>query len=254
VKIRIFCLAKPVIHKRNWAWTAAARRFLLRISGRSAPAQGFHSLKTRTVVPLSTGASLPANDPLCAKLDELHRAFEGASELCYFHAELIVRLRRGIDVAASWETFARMWDHERDFLCANLNSRWLISALDTFADHGDPTQQARALIQIAFFNSIRIAQTERVLVAGEDDSGSAVVAGQSQMHELWDGIETYNFRRGDVVWNMLARIRRALDPDPILSKIFATLLQRALQHDTLIGRAARISEHPRREVPNTSDS
>jgi hypothetical protein len=200
--------------------------------------------KKRTVVPLSDPAS--TGSPLAVKLIQLRRSFEGTSELCYLHAELIVRLRRGIDPSTNWERLQGIWETEPDFLCTNLNSRWLISALDTFADYGDPVMQARALIQVAFFNTLRIAQTERILLAEQPPSGNLPV--QNEMHELWDGIETYNFRRGDVVWNMVARIRRALEPDPILSKIFETLLERALRRDTLIGRVARASEHPRREV------
>ena len=162
---------------------------------------------------------------------------------------MIVRIRRGIDVSTNWSTFSWLWEHEFAYLCETLNSRWLISALDTYADCGHSLQQARALIQIAFFNTLRLAETERALLSDNSVVQEVFADVQKQkMRHLWDGISTYNLQRGDMVWNMLARIRRCLGPDPILSAIFETLLARALQHDTLISRTTRISDHSRKEA------
>lgn len=205
-------------------------------------------MKQRTVGPRGASERRENDDRLAAKLEELRRAFEGASELCYFHAELIVKIRRGVDASTNWTTFSSLWEQDSQYLCETLNSRWLISALDTYADHGQSLQQARALIQIAFFNSIRLAETERALFGDSGRLEAFAKLQQQGMYQLWDGVETYNLRRGDVVWNMFGRIRRCLAPDPVLSVIFETLLARALQHDTLISRINRISEHSRKEV------
>lgn len=213
----------------------------------------FKVLKQSIVGPRDTAELRQVEDPFAAKLEELRRTFEGASELCFYHAEVIVSIRRGIDVPENWTTFSSLWEQESQYLCANLNSRWLVSALDTYADHGSHLRTARALIQIAFFNSVRLAETERAL--SDAAGGRAKLAEMDRIDrvELWDGVCAYNLRHGDMVWNMLARIRRCLAPDPVLSAIFETLLARALQHDTLISRVNQISEHARKEITPNSD-
>jgi hypothetical protein len=183
---------------------------------------------------------------LVTKFEELRKSFEGGTELCYFHAKLIVLLRRGIDVSANWTTFSSLWEEESEYLCRTLNSRWLISALDTYADYGNSLQQARALIQVAFFNVIRLAETERAVTGAHNLQNLAKRDGLER-GELWDGITIYNLRHGDMIWNMLERIRRTLALDPIFSAIFEALLEKALRHDTLIFRVNQLSEHSRKE-------
>ena len=218
------------------------------MSGKFALQRRLSEMKRQTVRGRVANETTDASD-LTAKLEEVRRSFEGTSELCYFHAELIVRIRRGIDVSTNWLAFCLLWEQECDFLCKRLNSRWLISALDTYADCGQPLQRPRALISIALFNTIRLSETERALFSGETHKPQGAVNLYKQdMAQLWDGIETYNLRRGDMVWNMLRRIRRCLAPDPILKAIFETLLARALQSDTLITRINQVSEHSDKEL------
>ena len=247
-------MARPVIVNRTGHPISAVWRIVRRMIGRSALQRRFEEMKRQTVGPCGAGKNRESDDRLAAKLEELRRSFEGASELCYFHAELIVRIRRGIDVSTNWSTFSSLWEHESEYLCGTLNSRWLISALDTYADHGSPLQQARALIQIAFFNAVRLAETERTLTGAPSSRKNLVDLDRLERFELWDGVSAYNMRCGDMVWNMLGRMRRSLAPDPILSAIFEALLASVLRHDTLIFRVAQISEHPRKEIAPNSDS
>jgi hypothetical protein len=222
-------------------------RIIHRGTGKAQLKRRFEEMKQQTVERHDANGRQENNPSLAVKLEELRQSFEGASELCYFHAELIVRLRRGIGVATSWATFSSLWEEEPKYLCETLNSRWLISALDTYADYGSSLQQAHALIQIAFFNVMRLAETERATSDEFLSFTELPELDRQKICELWDGVNRYNVRRGDMVWNMLARIRRALNSDPILLAIFETLLARALRDNTLISRVAQISENSRRE-------
>jgi hypothetical protein len=89
-------------------------------------------------------------------------SFRGRSELEYAHAALIVLMRLGMEVSHSWRRFCELWSDSGSFLLQHLNSRWLVSACDTIADHDrDRAQRALALAASALVNTVRLYETER---------------------------------------------------------------------------------------------
>jgi hypothetical protein len=193
-------------------------------------------MKGETVSPVSRSAQSDSDDRLSAKFHELRHSFQGSSELCYFHAELIVKIRRGIDVSSNWATFSTLWQCEGKYLCSKLNSRWLLSALDTFADHGTPLERPTALMIVTFFNAIRLAESERI---GEVDIPIAGKDLPPARLPLWDGIETYNFAKGDMLRNMIQRMRRVAAEQQSLSMIMETMFSRALTSNNVLSRSVR---------------
>lgn len=173
----------------------------------------------------------------------LRTEFVGLPEICHTHAELVVRIRRKLDLQPTLAAFFDLWDAEAEQLAANLSSRWLVSACDTFADYGTPFQQAGALILSATINTLKLADTERLLLndASRDPAKTdALIRSHAEnAHvELWDGMTAYSVVAGDMPRNLLSRMRAVLGQDPVLSVIGRTLIERALQGDTVFGRLA----------------
>src|SRR5438094_6453667 len=71
----------------------------------------------------------------------LRPEFGGQPELCLFNAQLIVYIRRSIELMENVPTFLGLWAAEAEFLTTYLDSRWLLSSCDTFADHGSDLQR-----------------------------------------------------------------------------------------------------------------
>lgn len=199
----------------------------------------FRELKHRIVPVTQNPGGRGRKRYLGEHLRALKHEFSGKSELCYLHAELVVKIRRGIDQATTLERFFLLWEHENEHLTANLNSRWLISALDTFADYGSPVQRAVALMQVAFFNTIKLAETEHLVLGAPPAVDSLAGLASTPPVPLWDGMESYNVVRGDMLRNMLERMQRATRADLILTRIFETLLERAKASNNLLSRMMR---------------
>jgi hypothetical protein len=184
----------------------------------------------------------------------LRTEFIGLPDICHTHAALIVRIRRKIDLDSTLESFFELWSSSAEQLAANLSSRWLVSACDTFADHGTPFQRAAALVLSAMINTLKLAETERLLlrdVSIDPVKVDKVVRSHAERThiELWDGMTAYSLAAGDMPRNLFARIRAVLSEDPALGVIGATLLERALQGETVFGRLSRLN--PRYWTPAT---
>jgi hypothetical protein len=229
-------MARPKIPKRSTRWIAAAWRALLRPAGSAALRSQFAAMKDETVSLASRSDRLDSDDPLAAKFQELHHSFEGSSELCYFHAKTIVQIRRGIWLKNNLDIFFSMWAEEPEHLCEKLNSRWLLSALDTYADHGTPIERPTALMIVTFFNAIRLAESERF---GEADLPAAGKGLPQPRQPLWDGIETYNFEKGDMLRNMIERMRHVVAEQRSLSMIMETMFSRAMHSDNVLSRSVQ---------------
>ena len=200
------------------------------------PSVRFSDLKQQRVAASAVPRLRGRKKDLAEHLRALRPEFAGLPELCFLHAELTVKIRRGVEPAKSLETFFLLWRREARFLSRHLNSRWLISALDTFADYGDATQRPLALTQVAFFNVVKLAETEHLLLGSGPARDALKRVAHSDPMPLWDGMESYNVKKGDMLRNMLERMRREAASDPALAQILEALIERAEGGNTLLAR------------------
>jgi hypothetical protein len=190
-------------------------------------------------------------------ISQLRAEFIGLPETCHEHAALVVRIRRKIDLESTLGAFFALWASDAEQLASNLSSRWLVSACDTFADYGTPFQRAAALMLSATINTLKLAETERLLMSDasldleKTERLIRTQAGQTHV-PLWDGMTAYSIEAGDMPRNLLSRMRSVLSGDPALSAIGAALIERALQGDTVFGRLSK--RNPRFWVPRTDPS
>lgn len=86
----------------------------------------------------------------------------GHSELALLHGLLISHLRKHTYPEEAPALFLRLWAEEENWLLKNLPTRWLISAIITFAKFGE-TEGDRMLAQSMniFFSLMKIYEAER---------------------------------------------------------------------------------------------
>src|SRR5690606_22221600 len=88
----------------------------------------------------------PRARDLASHMATLRKEFVTKPELLFYHAALICLMRREVDTAQAFACFEAIWSSEAEFLLRELDSRWLISACDTYADHAhNPTVRAVAM-------------------------------------------------------------------------------------------------------------
>lgn len=168
-------------------------------------------------------------------LANLYKEFASKSELEFFHAYLIVHLRRDCEQEWCIEQFNTIWDLEHKFLCAKLSTRWLVSACDTMIDY--PTSESNRIAAMAttlFLNTIKLYETENLMLENKQYTKNAPLPREL---ELFDGITPYAVGKGDMIKNLLTRIN-AIDHSTLIAyKILREIIKRAThEYDTVYSR------------------
>ena len=122
----------------------------------------YNELKSKIIHTGKTNYTHGSKNDIGLHLLNLRSEFNGKTELDYYHAELIVFLRRGINCKDTFKKLSNLWNSESDYLIKNLNTRWLISAADSFVDHDtNSLSRAYAFSAITLVNSCKLCETER---------------------------------------------------------------------------------------------
>jgi hypothetical protein len=147
---------------------------------------------------------------------------------------LTVYIRRGVHADASYLCLRQLVEGQLELALAQLDSRWLVSICDSYADHGTPMEARNALLISTFLTCEPLAATYRHWA--EPGCATRRVAGlvAPGNEPLWDGLMTIQLERGDTVGNLLARYARPLADTPHLLAIWRTLLGRIRSHDSVL--------------------
>ena len=139
----------------------------------------------------------------------LRREFHGKSELEFYHAKLNVLLRREYQVAETFQSLRTLWEEESEFLLKHLNTRWLISSVDSFVDFSDDAVE-RALLMNAscLVNTVKLCETERYLIDGDaiEYREDRKVRLQEARLPLYDGTSGFAIGTDDTLRNMRWRL------------------------------------------------
>lgn len=166
-------------------------------------------------------------------LNLVYREFSGKPRILYYHAWLIVRIRRG---ERRFKEFERLWHAEREFLLKTLSLRWLVSASDTFADRSsEDTQRTIALATTLLVATVKLYETERYLVGPEYVVEDEVAKARTPK-ELFDGVTSFSIGHGDMVKNLVERCKEAIYDRGISGSIFKEALKRLHVYDTVFRR------------------
>lgn len=198
----------------------------------------YSALKTKLIADTEQTYTHGADKDLSQHLHNLRAEFAGQAELLYYHAQLIVLMRREYQVAEQFAQFERLWDAEGDFLRQHLNTRWLISAADTFADYStDSNTRALAVAASLLVNTIKLQETERYLQATETLSDQPERQQQLQTGRvaLFDGTSAFAVGTDDTLRNLRWRLDAISTENP-MGLVLTELFQRLQTHDTVYQR------------------
>lgn len=113
--------------------------------GESLPPFGVNLRALALAVVLPPAGELPPGaSGYQAKRQELALHFAGKSELALLNGLLIANLRKSRWPRQAPALFHRLWEEMAQELLAELSTRWLISSLITFSDHGKTEAQRRS--------------------------------------------------------------------------------------------------------------
>jgi hypothetical protein len=157
--------------------------------------------------------------------------------------ELIVRCRRSRDQAA-WEELRALVEADVDAFCAGTDTRWLVSVCDTYADYGEPVEQAAAMLVVLLINWEKMAWSLRLVCGG---AFPAPAEPEDCLADLWDGVTSLHLRsRGcDMPENMFRRLRHALIPVPVIARIFREVAARLVDAEDATPALLNSASHRR---------
>lgn len=170
----------------------------------------------------------------------LRREFEGQPELFARNALMIAILRRRTPPEDARAAFVRIWKEAGKPLAEGLSTRWLISSAATFADHG-ATESQRMADQgfYLLFDLIKLHDSERRVSGKPLDRGFAWRRSR-EMDDLAFGLPSYSLAQGDLDLNLLARLARLADADPVFRPLGRRMLELVLNDPkTVFGRIQR---------------
>jgi hypothetical protein len=169
--------------------------------------------------PLPHGASRHA-----VKEHELRAGMIGQPALVLLHGIVIAHLRKRQFHAHAHALFHRIWTEQGAFLLGVLDTRWLISAIITFGDHGQ-TASAQMLGREMgmLFSVMKLYEFER-LHSGKAPNDAFGL--QRANADLPLGMTPFSLASGGLDINLLAPLwQRALD-EPVIGPLACTLLDR----------------------------
>jgi hypothetical protein len=170
----------------------------------------------------------------------LRDEFVGQSELCFTHAKIIVLIRRDFEAKNYFTIFEQLWKEEKDYFLKNLNTRWLISATDTFADFSDnDTIKSLSVACSCLLNTVKMQESERFITNAHsfiDDKEKITKLDNEERVSLFDGTSVFKFGTDDTLRNMRWRIDKVSQLN-IAGEILLEIFLRLQQFDTIYKRS-----------------
>ena len=170
-------------------------------------------------------------------------------KICPKLHKLIIKLRNSNNVAANFNLFVNYVDEHID-LILKYNSRWLTSVVDTYADHGDEIERRNALlisthVGLFRFSETCIASLEEMAVGYTE----LVMLKNKQISLTESRFMSLNIDKQDTLLNLQKRTLRALEPTPVLLRIYLELMSRMLSEGSLFCIFRNNSAMPERVFP-----
>jgi len=200
----------------------------------------FSQQKQITIVGSQIRYTHGSSNDLDKHFSALRDEFVGQSELCYTHAKIIVLIRRDFKEKNHFAIFKQLWEEEKNYLLKHLNTRWLISAADTFADLSDDDSiKCLSVACSCLLNTVKMQESERFITNADSCSSDKDKIGRLDKEEripLFDGTSVFKFGTDDTLRNMRWRIDKVAQLN-IAGEILLEIFLRLQQFDTIYKRA-----------------
>lgn len=152
---------------------------------------------------------------------------------------LIVHCRVETDREQEFKDLKQLVEENFDQILKEVNSRWLLSIVDTYADCGTNQEISNATLISYIVGSTRVMQSY-VQLCDEPEEFDPDYLKDLRQSPLWDGFLTFNFLYDDTMRNAFRRIHASLRSTPLLHAIFLELLQRMLDNDSILAKLCNI--------------
>ncbi|MDN5788269.1 hypothetical protein [Pseudorhodobacter sp.] len=164
------------------------------------------------------------SDRYISKIHELQGEFVGQSALLLQHGLAVAHLRKREYPAHTPALFRRFWQEQSPHLLAALSTRWLISALITFGEHGG-TEAERSLAREMgmLFSVMKLYEFERLHSGKAPEEPFGLKRVQA---ELPLGMTPFSLATGGLDINLLAPLWLAAEVDTTSAPLGRELLRR----------------------------
>ncbi|MCU0905482.1 MAG: hypothetical protein MUE83_16675 [Tabrizicola sp.] len=185
------------------------------------------------------------------KLLQLRAELAGKSELAALNADLIVHLRRESFPDHAPALFRRIWREEGPALIAELPSRWLISSIITFADHGETEAQRRLGQSLnILFSLMKLYEFERLFSGTASDQPFTGTPPKGSPLPM--GMQRFGMTGGGLDRNLLAPIWQDAMQDPVAGPLACHLLDRLNADPRTLFRRIRLMRAARGDADDTA--
>lgn len=187
---------------------------------------------TTSMCDLKMLSNKPRIKDLSSHLDKLKHQFIGKPELCFYHAALIVLIRRGYKIKDTFTELETLWSTETDYLLKHLSLRWIISACDSFIDHSDSMTRAAIFMNITtLINTSKVYETKQFLQLEPNAEPLQLVTYKIDLLynddlPLYDGLTYFRVGYDDTLKNMRSRYEQFSETDKLASTILLSVFDR----------------------------
>ena len=166
----------------------------------------------------------------------------GHCELALLHGLLVSHLRKHTYPDAAPALFLRMWAEQEEWLLNNLPTRWLISAVITFAEHGQSEADRNLATRMnMLFSIMKIFEAERCF-SGLPPQKPFRIEDRNKA-PLPMGMKDFSVLNGDLEAHLLAPIWRDANAASMIGPLVRHLLELLNQDDgTVFRRLALMRE------------
>lgn len=148
---------------------------------------------------------------------------QGHCELALLHGLLVSHLRKHTYPEGAAPLFRRLWAEQEAWLLGTLPTRWLISALITFAEHGETEADRNLAARMnMLFSMMKIYEAERAF-SGHPPQTPFRTQDRNKS-PLPMGMRDFSVLKGDLEANLLAPLWRDAEHAPTIGKLTRHLL------------------------------
>ena len=167
---------------------------------------------------------------------------QGHSELAMLHGLLVSHLRKHTYPDTAPALFLRLWAEQEAWLLENLPTRWLISAVITFAEHGQTEADRNLAARMnMLFSLMKICEAERSFSGLPPRKPFRII--DRNKDPLPMGMKDFSVLKGDLEAHLLAPLWRDAASAPATGNLVRHLLELLNQDDnTVFRRFAKMRE------------
>ena len=171
---------------------------------------------------------------LYGHLNKVKKEFIGQSELCFYHALLIILLRRGYEIKDTFAEFENLWYSETDYLLNHLSLRWIISACDTFVDFSaslsdNPARAGVLMNAVTLVNTLKVYETQNFLT--NEKGEQVIIPKQAEKFKqndqpLYAGLTHFRIGSDDTLKHMRQRYENFGGIDELATRILLAVFDK----------------------------